>query len=116
MRAGHSLPQRQIDISCVYLDGATSEGFFTVVYSLSNHSDIIYRVAVRNGLEPTTNLSITNLEQDKYRLSVYDLVDSTIPEAIPAAFPQQVSEVNDTDNGAGKLFTTCPINIENVLL
>ena len=122
VRAGHSLPQRQIDISCAYLDGATSEGFFTVVYSSANLSDIIYRIAVRNGLESTTNLSITNLRQDKYRLSVYDLVDSIIPEAIPAALPRQVSEVNDTDetivNGAGKLFTIiiCPINIENVLL
>ena len=111
VRAGHSLQQGQIDISCVYLNGTTNRGFFTIVYSSSNRSDITYRVAVRNGLEPTTNLSLTNLGQDDYQLSVYDLLDSTIPETVPAALPQQVSEVNDTDgiiiNEPGKVFARC---------
>ena len=111
VRAGHSLQQRRIDISCEYLKGTTSEGYFTIVYSSSNHSDITYRVAVRNAFEPTTNLSITNLGQDDYQLSVYDLLDSTIPETVPAALPQQVSEMSDTDgiiiNEPGKLFTRC---------
>ena len=120
VRAGHSLPQRQIDISCVYREKTTNRGFFTIIYSSANHSDITYRVAVQDGVESTTNLSITNLEQDDYQLSIYDLIDSTIPEPVPAALPLQVSKVDDTDetivSGAGKLFTTCPINIENVLL
>ena len=72
VRAGHSLLQRQIDINCVYLEGTTNSGFFTIIYSSANHSDITYRAAAQDGLESTTNLSITELEQDDYQLSIYD--------------------------------------------
>ena len=74
----------QLDIGCSYLNGSIDEGFFTIVYSSSNRSDITYRVAARNGLEPITNLSIGNLQHDKYQFVVYDLPDSMMPEEKPA--------------------------------
>ena len=74
----------QIDIRCSYLNRSIDEGFFTIiVYSSSNLSNITYRVAARNGLEPTTNLSIVNLQHDEYQFVVYDL-PSMIPEEKPA--------------------------------
>ena len=74
----------QLDIRCSYLNGSIDEGFFTIVYSSSNRSDITYRVAARNALEPTTNLSIVNLQHDEYQIVVYDLPVSMIPEEKPA--------------------------------
>ena len=74
----------QLDIRCSYLNGSTDKRFFTIVYSSSNLSDITYRVAARNGLEPTTNLSIVNLQHDEYQIVVYDLPVSMMPEEKPA--------------------------------
>ena len=74
----------QLDIRCSYLNGSIDEGFFTIVYSSSKRSDITYRVAARNGLEPTTNLSIGNLQHDEYQFVVYDLPVSMMPEVKPA--------------------------------
>ena len=67
-------------------------------------SDIIYRVAFRDGLESTTNLSIPNLQNDRYKLVVYDLVGSTtiMPEVMPAATPQSVNIDDQLNNGLGK--------------
>ena len=73
----------QLDISCSYLNGSIDEGFFTIVYSSSDRTDVTYRVAARNGLEPTTNLSIVNLQHDEYQFVVYDL-PSMMPEKKPA--------------------------------
>ena len=96
----------QLDIRCSYLNGSIDEGFFTIVYSSSNRSDITYRVAARIGLEPTTNLSIGNLQQDEYKFVVYDLPDSMMPEEKPATeWMQTVIEIakDSQQNNSGEL-------------
>ena len=82
----------QIDISCSYLGGSTDEGFFTIIYVSSNHSDIMYRVAVRNGIEPTTNLLLNGFQYNDYKVVVYDL-STGMPEDKPAATPQEVTNI-----------------------
>ena len=96
----------QLDIRCSYLNGSIDEGFFTIVYSSSNRSDITYRVAARIGLEPTTNLSIGNLQHDEYQFVVYDLPVSMMPEEKPAtAWMQTFIEIaeDSQQNNSGEL-------------
>ena len=94
----------QIDISGSYLPGSIDKGFFTIVYSSMTLSDIIYRVAFRDGLESMTNLSISNFQDEMYKLVVYDLMGSTtvMPEVMPAATPQSVNMDDQLNNGLGK--------------
>ena len=95
MKAVSSNPG-QIDISCSYLTGSIDEGFFTIVYSSSNHSDITYRVALRDSLEPSTNLFVDELQNNDYVATVYDL-STGMPEERPAAMPQNVTNSPRTD-------------------
>ena len=96
----------QLDIRCSYLNGSIDKGFFTIVYSSSDRTDVIYRVAARNGLEPTTNLSIVNLQQDEYKFVVYDLPVSMMPEEKPATeWMQTFVEIakDSQQNNSGEL-------------
>ena len=112
----------QLDISCSYLNGSIDEGFFTIVYSSSNHSDITYRIAARNGLEPTTNLSIGNLQHDEYQFVVYDLPVSMIPEVKPATewmqtFVEIAEDSQQNNLGELKIGSVCgaPMYLSSVL-
>ena len=95
----------QIDVSASYLSGSTARGFFTIVYSPMNHSDVTYHVAIRDGMEPTTNLSIDNLQHSMSTLVVYDLMENTpgMPEVKPAATPQRVNMDGQLNNGMCKV-------------
>ena len=104
MTADSSIPG-QLDIRCSYLNGSIVEGFFIIVYSSSNRSDITYRIAARNASEPTTNLSIGNLQHDEYQFVVYDL-PSMMPEEKPAtAWMQTFVEIakDNQQNNSGEL-------------
>ena len=104
MKAVYSNPG-QIDVSASYLSGSTARGFFTIVYSPMNHSDVTYRVAIRDGMEPTTNLSIGNVQHSLCTLAVYDLMENIpgIPDVMPAATPQRVNMDGELNNGMGKV-------------
>lgn len=82
IRRGH-LSTHAISITCTYLPGSVSAGFFAVVSSMMNQSDVIYIVADRDQLSQS-QASVGVHNQFAYSVVVYDRGENFLPEIWPA--------------------------------
>lgn len=82
-----------ISVACNYLPGSTATGFFAVVSSLTNQSDIFYIVADRLSAQSQASCRVQNKEA--YNVFVYDRGEDHLPEIWPAGM--QIIPLINTD-------------------
>ena len=93
--------QEQVDVSCSYLEASQVRGYLVIVFSEHNiFSPAVYGAAHRNGLEPTTNVSILSEGLENPMVVVYELNNpSGLPESTPAVKPRPALAMTTTSFG-----------------
>ena len=99
-QAVYSTDQEHVDVSCSYLEASQVRGYLVIVFSEHNLFPTVYGAAYRNGLEPTTNVSIPGEGLENPMVVVYDLnKPSSLPENIPAVKPRPAHAIATTSFG-----------------
>ena len=99
-QAVYSTDQKQVGVSCSYLDNSEGQGYFVIVFSKHHFFPAIYCAAHRNRLDSTTNVSVPGEGLENPMVVVYDLNSSSgLPERIEAVKPRPVQTVTNTSFG-----------------
>ena len=111
-QAVYSTDQKQVDVSCSYLEASQDRGYLVIVFSEHNIFPAVYGAAHRTGLESTTNVSIPGEGLENPMVVVYDLNNpSGLPERISAVKPRPAHAMTTTSGGSAIHNGECINNI-----